>query len=75
MKLRLKNLHSCDGCGQLKNLPTLAGHKQCAVYKKNMLPLDDVTATLRAQQSKNEQVGRIIRPQICKDENEAEVIK
>ena len=75
MKLKLRNLNSCDGCEQLKSLGTLAGHKQCRLYKKNMLPMDDVTAMLRKQESKGEEVGQIVRPQICKDENEAEVIK
>lgn len=64
LKLKLQNPDSCDGCSHLKDLSTLGGHKQCDVYKKNMLPLDDVSMAVKKR-------GRIERPQICKDENDS----
>lgn len=73
MKIKLRNSNSCDGCNHLKKLATLGGHMQCDIYKKNMLPLDDVTVMLRRQDGKD--TGRIERPQICKKENEAEIYK
>ncbi len=68
MKLNLKNPNSCDGCPHLKELNTLGGHKQCVIYKLNMLPLDDVSWAIRKKEGKD--TGKIERPQICKDEND-----
>ena len=68
LELKLKNPNSCDGCGQLKKLQTLGGHMQCAIYKINTLPTDDVTMASRKAEGKD--TGSIKRPQICKDDNE-----
>jgi hypothetical protein len=62
LTLNLKNPKSCDGCQFLKPLNTMGGHIRCEIYKKNMLPLDDVTMVIK-------KVGKVERLQICKDEN------
>jgi hypothetical protein len=59
-KLILKNPNSCDGCEHLKKLATIGGHVRCEVYKKNMLPLDDISMSIK-------KVGRVERPQVCID--------
>ncbi len=66
-KPELKNPNSCDGCTRLKKLQTIGGHMQCAIYKINTLPTDDVTMATR--KAENKDTGRIERPQICKDDN------
>lgn len=65
MKIKLKNPNSCDGCNQLEELNTLGQHKKCKLYGKVMLPMDDVSMAIK-------KVGRLERPQVCKDENEVE---
>lgn len=58
--MKLKNPKSCDGCEHLKPLKTLGGHMRCEIYKKNMLPVDDMTMAVN-------KAGRVERPQVCID--------
>ena len=66
VKLTLKNKNYCDGCAQLTDLHTLGGHKRCKLYKKNMLPQEDIFIA-------NKGLGYLSRLDVCKEENEAEV--
>jgi len=68
MKLKLRHKEYCDGCEQLHELHTLAGHKRCVVYKKNMLPQE-------GNFIENRGLGYLKRPDICVKENEVEVAK
>ena len=67
MKIKIRNANYCDGCEQLTDLHTLAGHKRCKVYKKNMLPQEDVFISNRG-------IGLFPRLESCKKENEAIVV-
>ena len=68
MKPTLKHKDFCDGCEQLQELHTLAGHKRCSLYKINMLPQEsDLIA--------NRGLGYLKRPEICVKENEVEVAR
>ena len=66
MKIKLRHKDFCDGCLEMAELHTLAQHKRCNVYKKNMLPRDDVFLANRG-------LGYLPRPEICKNENETEI--
>ena len=68
MKLKLKHKDFCDGCEQLYELHTLAGHKRCVVYKINMLPQEGNLV-------ENRGLGYLKRPDICVKENEVEVTR
>lgn len=66
MKLKLRHPDFCDGCEQLLELNTLAQHKRCKLYKKNMLPRQDVYIA-------NSGHGYLPRLEVCIKENEVEV--
>lgn len=68
LKLPLRHVNYCDGCGCLKDIGTLGGHKRCAEFKINMLPDASVEITSKG-------LGQFMRPQICKDKNEAVIQK
>lgn len=68
MKLDLRHKDFCDGCDQLTDLHTLGGHKRCKLYKKNMLPQEDIYLA-------NKGLGYLTRPEACKKENEVTIVK
>ena len=68
MKIKLRNKDFCDGCEQLEDLGTIGGHKRCKIYKKTLLPKEEVFLASRGQ-------GYIKRLDNCKKENEVEVYK
>lgn len=68
MKLKLKHKDFCDGCEQLYDLHTLAGHKRCRLYKKNMLPQESELIANRG-------LGYLKRLEQCVKENEVEVTR
>jgi len=68
MKLILRHKNYCDICAHLQALNTLGQHKRCKIYKKNMLPQEDIFLS-------NKGLGYFPRPKFCQDENEAVIRK
>lgn len=68
MNLKLRHEAYCDGCEQLKKLGTIGGHTRCDIYKRVMIPDDQLHLV-------NKGLGYFQRPDICKEQNETEIVK
>lgn len=62
IKPKIKNTACCDGCDQLIILQTLSQHRQCKIYKINMLQDHSLFLTTMGKQN-------YPRPDICKKEH------